>query len=60
MKHHMKPMGLFDAFPLSKEKYIEYTMGQICDRAPIHCERGNGFLSVKFDKFLKGRRQPFP
>jgi hypothetical protein len=60
MEHHLKPMGFFDVLPLSKEKHIEYLMGQIRDRAPIYCERGNGFLSVPFDKFLKGRRQPFP
>ena len=56
----MKSMSFFDAFPLSEEKNIEYTVGQICNRAPIYCERGNGFLSVPFDKFLKGGRQPFP
>jgi hypothetical protein len=60
MEHHMKSMSFFDAFPLSEEKNIEYTVGQICNRAPIYRERGNGFLSVPFDKFLKGRRQPFP
>lgn len=56
----MKSMRFFDIIPLSKEKNIEYTVGQIGDRTPIYRERGNGFLSVPFDKFLKGRGQPFP
>ena len=54
MKHHLKPVGFLD------EKNIEYAMSHIGDGGPMNCEGGNGFLSVPFDKFLKGRRQPFP
>jgi hypothetical protein len=56
----MKSMCFFDMFPLSKEKYIRYTMDHRRDGAPMNGKRGNGFLSVPFDKFLKGGRQPFP
>jgi hypothetical protein len=59
MKHHLESMCFFDVLPLSKEKYIEHAMGQIGNGASIYCKRGNGFVSMQFDKFLKGRRKPF-
>jgi hypothetical protein len=52
-------MCFFDVLPLSKEKYIEHAMGQIGNGASIYCERGNSFVSMQFDKFLKGRGKPF-